>query len=171
MEEEDEEEEAESRVKELVAGLDADQRSALKSLLDEVEEENRDPVDVLRGELATQIKELRVGQESVAAAVAALAQAMSGLSTKEAGDEGTSEAQMRRVLEEIMSASPRRQAAQFATKAMGGEGNLSDVDAAILAKLEDIQTQVKSAGQPFGHGGSIYDAFTSTRLNHGQRSQ
>jgi hypothetical protein len=170
--EEEEEEEAETKAKELVAGLDADQREALKEMLEEADEADRDPVEELRAEVNVQMKELREGQESMATAVASLAEVLANRGTKEEGATGSpenSDAQLKRVLEEIMSASPRRQAAQFASKSVeGGSAEVSEADAVILAKLEEIQTQVKTASRPFSQGGDVYGQFTSTRLNPSQ---
>jgi hypothetical protein len=166
--EEAEEDEAETKAKELVAGLDADQRTVLKEMLEEADEADRDPVDELRTEVNAQMKEIREGQEATALALAKMAEAMTSTGTKEDSAGGADEGNLRRIVEEIMSMSPRRQAAQFASKEAGtGDGGeeLSSADAAILAKLKEIETQVKQGQQPFHAGGGVYDAFTSTRLN------
>lgn len=170
-EEEAEEDEAETKAKELVAGLDADQRTALKEMLEEADEADRDPVDELRTDMDAKFKELQEGQRATAAAVTKMAEAMTSVGTKEdAGAGNADQGDLRQIVEEIMSMSPRRQAARFASKeaAKGGEEDLSPADEAILAKLKDIETQVKAQGQPFSTGGDIYGAFTSTRLNPAQ---
>jgi len=165
---EDEEEESKSKVKALLGGLDPDQRDQLKELLGEVEIDEQDPVDSLRVDMEQQFKELRQSHESMTGAIGQLAEALTATRTKEGSQDPVTDDRLRQTVEQILSVSPRRQAAHFASKEeLGGE--VSKADKAILAKLEDIQTQVKSATRPFaGPGGGAYDSFTSTRLNAGR---
>lgn len=155
--EEDEEEmtedEKKAKAKELLAGLEPEQREMLKELMDETEA----PEVKLQAEV-TQLKE----------ALAEQGQRMDQLITLVAGNlSGKEKEQDHDALAEFFSSLPRSQA-QFVSKTLGREPDETDEE--IMTLLKEIKAEMSGqAGSPFGQGGHIYDSFTSKRLNPSQR--